>query len=63
MFGPWKKRPMPKDREAMRQKVVPTDTTGMDPAMEATIRGESKRLMKNKAVYAPKSMVRQKKGR
>lgn len=48
-------RTMPSTKAAMRA-TVPVDTSGMDPEMASTIGGESARIMKSKAMYAPKSL-------
>lgn len=52
-----KPRAVPADRMAAKAKaVVPVDSMGLDPEMAATLGGESARVMKEKAMYAPASM-------
>ena len=56
-----KPRAVPADRMASKMKqTVPVDSMGLDPEMAATLGGEEKRVMKQKAMYAPASMSKAK---
>jgi hypothetical protein len=49
--------PPPKKKVAVKKPFpVPVDYSGMDPEMAKTMKGESGRVMKQKAVYAPQSI-------
>lgn len=57
-----KPRMMPAAKMAAKVKQnVPVDSTGLDPEMAATLGGETARVMKEKAMYAPASMSKPKK--
>lgn len=44
--------------EMLKQRTVPVDIDSMDPEMQQLMGGEAERLMRAKAMYAPRSLGR-----